>query len=598
MKTPSPLANDLSLPFDTLGPYTLVSKIGKGGMGCVYLARHVRLGKLVALKTLPPWNRANASAIARFEQEMAAIGKLRHPNIISATDAGNDKGCHYLVMEYIRGNDLARLLRERSPLGISDVCEMGRQVALALACLQEHSLVHRDIKPSNLLLGEDGVLRVLDFGLAGFRTSSQDEDHLTASGFVMGTGDFIAPEQTIDSHKVDTRADIYSLGCTLYALFAGKPPFSGPSFDNFYKKVQAHQSEPIPPLRKHRPEMPDELLALIDRMLVKDPKDRIASPGEVASILLTFTQGYQLEQLVGEQVEDSRIEEMISTEDPGRPTPRNEPAPRLPSHDEPVLAPTPSQPMRKKRRWLVACGVAVAIAASLIGWGALGGFVLAPKPDPEGEKPVVFEPGVWYPLLVKPPIEILWPDKEPNAIRFHDPDRRLFSIISSSQAIFELANVEALGFDLEMTISQEKWTGGFGVYFRGRDDPRERKQGIWADLLLLERFDNWKVETEARLLRGRLLWIVGKKKPASETIHDAIILRPSKPDYRLALTVDARGVKTIKWDGQVVAGLADPSKDIPARDVAYGTIGLYANNCAVVFRSVRIRYHSIKQGAP
>ena len=282
-----------------LGQYQLLEKLGSGGMGTVYKARHTKLKRLVAIKVLPSDRVANESAVARFHREMEAVATLDHPNIVRAYDAGEEAGTHFLVMEFVDGIDLSHLVKLRGPLPVADACELIRQAAVGLQHAHEHGLVHRDIKPSNLMLstplapsagrgaGGEGV-KVLDLGLARLQSNQPPGEELTGSGQTMGTIDYMAPEQASDTHTVDIRADIYSLGCTLYHLLAGHPPFHGPRLDSPIKKMMAHAQSPIPSIRATRPDVPDGLVAVLDRMLAKSPADRFQTPADVARALSRF----------------------------------------------------------------------------------------------------------------------------------------------------------------------------------------------------------------------------------------------------------------------------------------------------------------------
>ncbi len=222
-----------------IGPYRLLATLGAGGMGTVYKAFHTRLERLVALKMLPPDRMRDEQAIVRFEREMKAVGKLDHPNIVRATDAGDDDGKHFLVMEYVEGTDLSDLVRQSGPLPIADACEIVRQAAVGLQHAHEHDLVHRDIKPSNLMLNTDSTVKVLDLGLALLPSLGEAGRELTDTGQAMGTLDYMAPEQGGDSHDVDIRADIYSLGATLYKLLTGHVIFGGPQYQTQMQKWKA-----------------------------------------------------------------------------------------------------------------------------------------------------------------------------------------------------------------------------------------------------------------------------------------------------------------------------------------------------------------------
>ena len=235
-----------------LGEYRLLAKLGQGGMGTVYRALHTKLERLVALKVLPKERMADDRAVSRFHREMKAVGALDHPNIVRATDAGEADGTHFLVMEYIDGFDLAEVVDRCGTLEVADACELIRQGALGLECARAHGLVHRDVKPSNLMLTSGARVKLLDLGLARFQVDQPVGEEMTATGQTMGTPDYMAPEQVSDTHSVDIRADIYSLGCTLYKLLVGYPPFAGPDYQGTFSKMTAHVNEPIPPLGRSR----------------------------------------------------------------------------------------------------------------------------------------------------------------------------------------------------------------------------------------------------------------------------------------------------------------------------------------------------------
>ncbi|TWU17052.1 Serine/threonine-protein kinase PknB [Allorhodopirellula heiligendammensis] len=283
-----------------LGQYELLEKLGQGGMGTVYKAKHTRLRRIVALKVLPPSLLQDASAVARFDREMHAVGQLDHPNIVRASDAGEFEGTHYLVMELVNGDDLAVIASRRGPLGVAEACEIIRQAAVGLAHANDKGLVHRDIKPSNLMLTESGQVKILDMGLALLDAPLDAAEGLTSTGQVMGTLDYIAPEQVTDSHAVDIRADIYSLGCTLYRLLCDRAPFQDAKYRNVIYKAMAHVDATPPPLAQRRADLPDEVIAIVDKMLAKSPDERFQTPNELAAALIPLTVGHDLLALLAE----------------------------------------------------------------------------------------------------------------------------------------------------------------------------------------------------------------------------------------------------------------------------------------------------------
>jgi len=282
-----------------LGEYQLQEKLGQGGMGAVYRAIHTRLKRTVAVKVLPQDRTGDTRAVARFEREMEAVGRLSHPNIVQAHDAREIEGTHFLVMEYVEGRDLSDLARSLGPLPIADACEIVRQAALGLQYAHDNGLVHRDIKPSNLMLNRNGQVKILDLGLARLQEDQPAGREMTAAGQVMGTAEYMAPEQVIDSHSAGAAADQYSLGCTLYKLLAGQPPFPSRDFKSPFQTMMAHAQQPITSITALRPDVPQPLAESLARMVAKTPEERFAGMSDVAAALEPFASGADLLRLVG-----------------------------------------------------------------------------------------------------------------------------------------------------------------------------------------------------------------------------------------------------------------------------------------------------------
>ena len=356
---PMPDMSAADVPVGRLGEYEVLEKLGEGGMGAVYKARHTELDRVVALKVLPKHMTADDRAVARFKREMKAVARLDHPNIVRAHDAREIDGVHFLVIEHVDGMDLAELVGRYGPVPIADACELVRQAALGLECAHGQGLVHRDVKPSNLMLGADGRVKVLDLGLARFRGRAQGEE-MTATGQVVGTPDYMAPEQASDSRLVDARTDLYSLGCTLYKLLVGQAPFSGPAYQTAFNKMAAHVGEAVPPVRQSRPDVPKQLAAVLDRMMAKEPDRRPATAAQVAESLGQFAPGSDLPGLLaaargtpGPDVTTSGAEGLSATPSIGESTRR--------------AAMRRTQPARRK---LWAALAAVALLMLLIPMGA------------------------------------------------------------------------------------------------------------------------------------------------------------------------------------------------------------------------------------
>ncbi len=268
--------------------FRIIRELGRGGMGVIYLAEHRVLEKQVALKVISPAVLDNPDVLARFHAEARAAAKLDHQNIARAHDADQAGDLHFLVMEFVEGVTLAQLLEQKGPLPIASACRCVRQAALGLHHAFEQGMVHRDIKPQNLMLTPKGMVKVLDFGLARLRNERKAAPRLTQLESFMGTPEYVAPEQATDAREADTRADIYSLGCTLYGLLAGRPPFVE---DTVVKMVLAHiEKEPLP-LHEVRPDVPPDLSAVVGKMLAKDPAQRYQRPSDVAQCWCRSSRG-------------------------------------------------------------------------------------------------------------------------------------------------------------------------------------------------------------------------------------------------------------------------------------------------------------------
>jgi serine/threonine protein kinase len=306
-----------------LGPYRILDRLGAGGMGQVYKAEHILMKRLVALKVIAPSLVRDEAALACFQSEIQVAAQMSHPNLIAAYDAAEANGLHFLVMEYMDGIDLRRLVETSGPLSVRLACECIRQAALGLQHAHEHGLVHCDIKPSNLLLGYAGnppspllgergrvtpnpspprgrgafgselpLVKLLDFGLA--RLVGSPPTAATAATWselqttLAGTPHYLAPEQAYDCQRADIRSDLYSLGCTFFYLLTAQVPYPG---DTWSETLLRHQFDPTPSVTKHRPEVPEEIAAVVGHLMAKDPDERFQSPGELAAVLLSWLAG-------------------------------------------------------------------------------------------------------------------------------------------------------------------------------------------------------------------------------------------------------------------------------------------------------------------
>jgi formylglycine-generating enzyme required for sulfatase activity/tRNA A-37 threonylcarbamoyl transferase component Bud32 len=274
-----------------LGQYVILERLGEGGMGQVFKARHKGLGRLVALKLVHKERLANPQAVTRFRREIQLAGKLTHPNIVLSYDSDQIGKVHFFTMEYVEGTDLSKLVKEQGPLPIDQACDFIRQAACGLAHAHEKGLVHRDIKPANLLLSKPGLsqatslsagtIKILDFGLARMQTD-EDASALTQEGALLGTADFVAPEQAMSSHTADIRADLYSLGGTFYYLLTGRVPFPG---GTAMEKLSNHAwNEPVP-VEQLRNDVPAGVTAVVRKLMAKKPAARFQTPAELVAVL-------------------------------------------------------------------------------------------------------------------------------------------------------------------------------------------------------------------------------------------------------------------------------------------------------------------------
>ena len=371
-----------------LGDYELRKVLGQGGMGVVYQARQVNLNQMVALKVLPERYLDEPQAIARFKREMQSIGALEHPNIVRAYYAGEANGTHFLAMEYVDGIDLQRLVKPadaaQRPLSVGAACEVIRQAALGLQHAHKHGIVHRDVKPANLMLGRTGIVKLLDLGLAklhaGRPSREQQSDELTQTGITMGTVNYMAPEQWENSGGVDIRADIYSLGCTLFFLLAAKTPYGHKSDKSSRKKLMAHLLDPIPSLVEACPDCPRELEKVFDRMLAKAPEDRFQTPREVVEALEPFADERELARVAAavDLRDESSAESEPAIKSSEIETDRSRPPPGRSSKEVPSRR---GQPRPWYLRPLLLASIAAAAVVVLVAGIAVWQWHWGPQPS-------------------------------------------------------------------------------------------------------------------------------------------------------------------------------------------------------------------------
>ena len=360
-------------------------------------------------------------------------------------------------MEYVEGLDLARLVAAAGPLPVAAACELARQAAVALHHVHVSGLIHRDVKPSNVMVTPAGEVKVLDLGLARFRAAGGPGPALTEIGQVLGTADYLAPEQYSDPRHADGRADLYGLGCTLYFLLCGRAPFDGPDCRLPHEKMAAHAWRPPPALRARRPEVPEAVAAVVHRLLAKDPADRYPTAAQVAEALAPHAAKGDLLGLVTEAGRKAVAPPSHGTGGADDATGAKRPAspsPPLPRHPHGVAAP-----------WFSA-GSPPGLLVALAGLILFGRWPWAASTTPRDKPLDDLPPLVWHPLLDRPPAELIWPRRGGESKWTLTPERQeLWASCHDEGGLLRVGEVRRTGYALRVEVNQNGWTGGVGVFF-------------------------------------------------------------------------------------------------------------------------------------
>ena len=537
-----------------LGEYELLRAIGRGGMGLVYLGRHVRLQRHVAVKVLPRLELADESAIVRMQRESAAAGRVRHPNIVYATDAGECEGVHYLVMEYVAGVDLSKLVAALGPLPAPEACEIIRQAALGLNHIAQCGLVHRDLKPSNVMLDDEGTVKILDLGLARVHHNTLEDSEPTQAGYLLGTADYIAPEQIDSPHDADVRSDLYSLGCTFHKLLAGSAPFSGPDQNSVSRKVEAHRHAPPPAIRTLRPDVPEAVEQVLLSLLAKRPDDRCQSPQELAELLAPHAEGADLAALV------KRVREQVQPDDWPL-DPLQTPVAPTATTQSMGRSETP-QPAGRRRalssgpRLAIAAGILLAAIGVLIAvWSGGNGSGSAPPPP--------FKKAIKYDVSAGLR-EIQWIGYQRSPPGFYSHERRMLELRPDSYQLLELGQYDGTPGTFSVTIGQAAWRGDCGLFFGCRPEPKlNRSELTTFQLFVLEYHPAQgqgagSVKELFRLTRQRAILGINPTQLHDDagTMRTQPFAAPRGSQLHLEITFGKTGCEQVRVSGEPLGDLA------------------------------------------
>jgi serine/threonine protein kinase len=545
-----------------LGKYELLELLGGGGMGVVYRARQTSLQRIVAIKVLSPRLGEAPAVVRRFQEEIRLVGSLglRQPHLVLGLDADIADGRAFLVMEHIDGIDLARLVRSVGPLPFDAVGEIGYQAAQGLQSLHELGLVHRDVKPSNMMLA-DGVIRLLDFGLARVAGEREDVSDLTSSDQFLGTVDYVSPEQIQDPRCVDSRADIYSLGCTLFFLLTGHAPFV--QKQSRADKVRAHRKETPPDIRRLRPDVPQELANVIMRMLEKDPQSRFAHPADVVRDLQPFADRGQLRELTNLLSPSPRRTGTEPTEEFHRSTAR----------------PTPT--LRRSRLLISSLSIAVALLVVVIGI-SFGPWSANPTGIPEPESPPINAVEVTHSVV---PRTLFVSKQAANSFFQINEGTNALHLVSNDLQLVKLGTLDREDAVLEIAVDVgelKSQSGEAGVFvgWRDRADHQERQ----FQLIHLQEYGN------RDLYSRRVKHLFDPQTPNSRTTRGFLAVKlPRKLRVNtLRLEVIQGTLQQLSWNGQSVETFGSAQSDETTGKDIQGVFGVYADNAVAVFTDYRL----------
>lgn len=585
-----------------IGPYRLEGTLGEGGMGMVFVAVHTLMNRRAAIKVVRPALKHSEALVRRFRQEIAALGKIPdHANLVRAQYADEEAGLLYLVMDYVEGVNINQLLSVGGPMPAPLACGMIRQAAQGLDAIHRAGMVHRDLKPSNLMISEDGVVKILDLGLA--RLQGEEFDELTPANCQLGTVDFQAPEQASDPRRVDIRADIYSLGCTLFKLITGQAPFADcltPA-----AKIQKRAEGWFPPLPAHAPGKLAEVLA---KMTALAPGDRFQTPEELVEALTPFLGGAPRVADLASYCRQSRsvlqAHEATST--------RKSPAAGAATRPHPA-------PARRTVRGPVLAGLAVVLigAGILVWWRPWDlrddpGGEIVPTPAPLVSKsPPDTGPSEWtktppkldqlpelqwHDLFDHPPTQVVFNKADGAAMAHFDPRAKQLLVTSPRSAVFLFGQLERPSFTYQVSLMQIGWSSGSGVVFGYRpDDPTSGR--LWPG-----KFQYIMLNTQ-RNPKGDLAWFISRGSARVDRLEDNInVSLTSNAKQELAtplgeqlleIVVERGSLREIRVNGAPVGELSSVNVNRRFTKEDYtGAIGTLTMGTSCTYRKANIKIHA------
>ena len=451
LRDKTPGTRNITVP-KFIGGCEIIKALGAGGMGAVFLAKHKHLNREVALKVIRPELIRDEAVLLRFEREMRSIGGLQHENILFAYDAGVDDDIPYLVTELVDGVDAQHLIETEGRLPIAEAAEIVRQALLGIDHAAAHGIVHRDVKPANLLIAPNGRVKVADLGVA--RLNDSGEETLTTNFSIVGTPDFLSPEQARGEKDLTSAADVYALGCTLYYFLAGKKPFSGEAgFNTPLKKVRAHDEKEAAPITDFCPDLPAGLVDVVGRMMAKEAENRGPNPTSIAVDLTPFAEGADLQALV------ERASKTQGNNDAEKITitwaePKTQVTSNIPSESD----------GGRRRRMILASliGVPVIAAVALLVFAMLAPQGGTPHFGPEATDG-------WEEVALNRATEILRKDENETRNWSFDKEAGHLIVNSTEDTFVRLGSVEGAEFEIRILFYQGRWTGNVGLYFGGDD---------------------------------------------------------------------------------------------------------------------------------